>query len=361
MTRLIQADPDRKLSEADKYMRRAIQLAYLGTGNVRRNPLVGSVIVADGRIIGEGYYRAEGGPHAEIEALRSVRTEDRPLLSTATIYVSLEPCCIYGRTPPCSTAIIEAGIPRVVISVLDLTPGVAGRSVALLEAAGVEVVTQIAAAAGRQLAAPRNVYVSRQRPYIVLKWAESADGFLGRPDRRVKISNAYTQRLGHRWRAGSTAILVGTNTALLDRPRLDTRHYFGPSPVRVALDRQLRIPRDAPLYDGRARTIIVTEQVPPAVVPVSQLEYWTLDFDQLLPQLLTRLAEQELATLLVEGGAQLLGSFLRAGLWNEARIFTAQHPLGDGVAAPRIAHSPRQIYRIGSDLLKVYQGPAGAG
>lgn len=341
-------------------MQRAIQLARLGMGAVKRNPLVGSVIVADGRIIGEGYYRAEGGAHAEIQALRSVKNSDQHLLKQATIYVSLEPCCIYGRTPPCSSAILAAGIPRVVISEMDDTPGVAGQSVRLLREAGVSVTTGVAAAAGERLAAPRNVYVSQQRPYVVLKWAESADGFLGRPDKRVKISNPYTQRLTHRWRAANTAILVGTQTAMLDRPRLDTRHYYGPSPTRVVLDRELRIPHSSPLYDGSVPTIVVCAKAP--VKSTNRVQYWPIAFDDnLLFKLMTRLAAQELATLLVEGGAHTLQTFIDAELWDEARIFVAPQDLQHGVAAPKLIGTLHKSIRIGSDLLRVYERLAKSG
>lgn len=348
--------PTGSATDAD-YLRRAIQLARLGEATVRRNPLVGAVLVARERIIGEGYYRQEGGAHAEIQALNRVSERDRPLLAEASLYVTLEPCCIYGRTPPCSSAILAAGIPRVVLSTLDLTPGVAGQSVALLRAAGVEVVTEVLREAGARLAAPRNVFVSRRRPYVRLKWAQSPDGFLGRPDERVAISNAYTGRLTHRWRAASTAILVGTRTALLDRPRLDVRHYFGTSPVRVVLDRELRLPAGSPLLSDGRPTVVVTEST---TAPNSaQVRHWTIAFDEtLLPSLLARLADEELATLLVEGGAETLRRFIAAELWDEALVYTGGRALHGGVRAPTLPVSPVRSVGIADNRLALYYPPA---
>lgn len=341
-------------------MRRALQLARLGSMTVRRNPLVGSVIVADDRIIGEGYYRIEGGAHAEIQALRSVCAADRHLLSAATLYVSLEPCCIYGRTPPCTSAILEAGIPRVVISAVDATPGVNGGAIELLRSAGVQVKTGVRPRAGERLAAPRNVYVTEKRPYIVLKWAQSSDGRIGRADERVIISNPYTQRLTHRWRAENTAILVGTRTAALDRPRLDLRHYYGTSPTRVVLDRRATLPTDCPLFDGQQPTVLVAEAAPQ--LPAPAVTYWSLPFDDsLLPELLSRLADRQLATLLVEGGAFTAQQFIDADLWDEIRIFLAPHRLQTGTKAPRFSGRLRTERRIADNLLRVYERPARGG
>ncbi|MEM1322169.1 MAG: bifunctional diaminohydroxyphosphoribosylaminopyrimidine deaminase/5-amino-6-(5-phosphoribosylamino)uracil reductase RibD [Bacteroidota bacterium] len=340
----------------EDYIRRCFTLARRGAGTTSPNPMVGALLLhpTSGKILAEGYYAKDGGPHAEVMAVRNVSPQDRPLLSSSTLYVSLEPCCIYGRTPPCTKLIIEHKIPKVVISCIDKTPGVGGQGVQLLREAGVEVITGILEEEGLALSANRQVFVSEHRPYVVLKFARSADGFFAQPGRQVWLSNPYSRRLVHKWRSELDAIMVGTQTALIDHPSLTTRFYPGSSPLRIALDRALKIPPQSPLFDGQAPTWIVTERAPSATL-APNVKYKQLSFDQqLLPSLLRMLADHRVSSLMVEGGAQLLNSFIEQGLWDEARVLSSPVHLGAGIAAPGIPASARCIGEIAQDRLYRY-------
>lgn len=318
-------------------MARCIELARGGAGHTAPNPMVGAVIVHNGKIIGEGFHRKCGEAHAEVNAVASVR--DEALLRDSTIYVSLEPCSHYGKTPPCAELIIKKGIPRVVVGTLDPFPEVSGRGVRMLREAGIEVVTGVLEEEARALNPAFMTFQMRKRPYIYLKWAQSADGFLDvrREDASeppVRLSSAETFRRVHRLRSEVAAILVGTRTALLDNPSLTVRHWAGRSPVRVVLDRMLKLPADAHLLDGTVRTLVFT-----ALEAESRpnVEYVRIDFGQeVLPQVLHYLAGQQLNSLMVEGGARLLAGFLDAGLWDEAWVETAPVVLGAGVKAPAV-------------------------
>lgn len=322
----------------EKYMARCIELARGGAGHTAPNPMVGAVIVHNGKIIGEGFHRKCGEAHAEVNAVASVR--DEALLRDSTIYVSLEPCSHYGKTPPCAELIIKKGIPRVVVGTLDPFPEVSGRGVRMLREAGIEVVTGVLEEEARALNPAFMTFQMRKRPYIYLKWAQSADGFLDvrREDASeppVRLSSAETFRRVHRLRSEVAAILVGTRTALLDNPSLTVRHWAGRSPVRVVLDRMLKLPADAHLLDGTVRTLVFT-----ALEAESRpnVEYVRIDFGQeVLPQVLHYLAGQQLNSLMVEGGARLLAGFLDAGLWDEAWVETAPVVLGAGVKAPAVS------------------------
>lgn len=319
-------------------MARCIELARGGAGHTAPNPMVGAVIVHKGKIIGEGFHRKCGEAHAEVNAVASVR--DEALLRDSTIYVSLEPCSHYGKTPPCAELIIKKGIPRVVVGTLDPFPEVSGRGVRMLREAGIEVVTGVLEEEARALNPAFMTFQMRKRPYIYLKWAQSADCFLDvrREDASeppVRLSSAETLRRVHRLRSEMAAILVGTRTALLDNPSLTVRHWAGRSPVRVVLDRMLKLPADAHLLDGTVRTLVFT-----ALEAESRpnVEYVRIDFGQeVLPQVLHYLAGQQLNSLMVEGGARLLAGFLDAGLWDEAWVETAPVVLGTGVKAPAVS------------------------
>ena len=320
----------------NKYMARCISLARNGTGNVAPNPMVGAVIVHQGKIIGEGYHRKYGEAHAEANAIASVR--DESLLKEATIYVSLEPCSHYGKTPPCAELIIKKQIPRVVIGCLDPFPEVSGRGVRMLREAGVEVVTGVMEEEARELNRVFMTFQEKRRPYIYLKWAQSADGFMDRlrtdnPLPAVVLSSSL--RRVHHLRANVAAIMVGTQTALLDNPSLTVRHWAGKSPVRVVLDRTLRIPPHYHLLDGAVKTLVFT-----AVEAVSRenVEYVTIDFDRpVLPQVMHELYVRKLDSLMVEGGATLLGHFLEDGLWDQMLVETAPVNLESGVKAPDLS------------------------
>ncbi len=324
-----------EMEEEYKYMRRCIQLAQNGRCNAAPNPMVGAVIVCDGQIIGEGYHVRYGEPHAEVNAIRSVKTPS--LLKRSTIYVSLEPCSHYGKTPPCADLIIEKQIPRIVIGCLDPFSEVAGRGIQKLKNAGREVIVGILEEECKQLIQRFVTFHTLHRPYITLKWAESTDGYLdihregGCP---VVLSSPLTSMLVHKKRAEHSAIMVGTRTALLDNPGLTVRHWYGRSPARVVIDRYSALPPGLQLFDGSVPTLVFTEKPHEAV---HNVEYIPIDYSQdTLQQMLHALYEHGLQSLLVEGGSMLLQSFIDAGLWDEAFVEVAPVLLHSGVKAPQI-------------------------
>ena len=327
--------------EDEKYMRRCLQLAQNGLCNTPPNPMVGAVIVCDGRIIGEGYHVRCGEGHAEVNAIRSV--SDASLLTRSTIYVSLEPCAHYGKTPPCADLLIAKGIPRIVIGCQDPFAKVAGRGIQKLRDAGREVVVGVLEDECRYLIRRFVTFHAHKRPYITLKWAQSADGYLdanrteGRP---VMLSSRQTSMLGHKLRAERSAIMVGRRTAQLDNPSLTVRQWYGRSPVRVVLDRYFALPLALHLLDGSVPTLVFTEKHP--VRQACGIEYVPIDYSrEVLPQVLAELHARNLQSLLVEGGSCLLQSFIDAGLWDEIRVEEAPVCLGEGVAAPHLdAHWP---------------------
>lgn len=321
--------------EDEKYIRRCIQLALNGRCNAAPNPMVGAVIVCDGVIIGEGYHVKCGEAHAEVNAIRSVK--DPSLLKRSTIYVSLEPCAHYGKTPPCADLIIEKQIPRIVIGCKDPFSKVAGRGIQKLIDAGRDVTVGVLEDDCKALIQRFVTFHTHHRPYITLKWAESADGFIDRQRTEgtpVILSTPLTAMLVHKRRAEHSAILVGQHTAALDNPRLDIRHWYGRPPVRLVLDRCSQLPLDLNLFDDSQPTYVFTEHPHPALPAV---EYIPLDYSSdILPQLLHKLYERKLQSLLVEGGAQLLQSFIDADLWDEIFVETSPLLLGSGVRAPQI-------------------------
>ena len=319
------------------YMRRCLQIAAAGYGRVSPNPMVGAVVVCDGLIIGEGYHRQCGGAHAEVNAIAAVR--EPSLLSRATLYVSLEPCSHYGKTPPCSRLIIEKQIPRVVVGCLDPFPEVSGRGIAMLRAAGIAVKTGVLESECRALNAAFMTAHTLQRPYVVLKWAQSRDGFIDRcraPQEPPQLfSDALTRQWAHRLRAGCDAILTGAHTVTCDNPSLTLRYWPGRrSPLRVVLARNPITPADARLLTDGEPTLVFNRH---RHETVGSVKYIAVNEDEpLLPQLLSRLYAEGVTSLLVEGGAQTLQSFIDAQLWDEARVETAPLTLGGGVAAPML-------------------------
>lgn len=315
------------------FMQRCLQLAQLGAGQVAPNPMVGAVLVHQGRIIGEGYHRQYGQAHAEVDCVQRVAAADRSLVSRATMYVSLEPCAHHGKTPPCADMIVAEGIPKVVIGCTDTFSEVSGKGIEKLQRAGVEVTVGMLERASRELNRRFFTFHEKKRPYIVLKWAQCPAGFMatlsGEP---VRLSNTYSDRLVHRWRSEEMAILVGTNTAMADDPQLTNRLWTGKSPVRLVIDRELRTPRHYRLWDGSVPTCFFTEKETGAN---GQTETVQIDFKQpLLPQLMQRLYERNITSVLVEGGAYVLQRFIEAGLWDEARVINGNAMLPEGQKAP---------------------------
>ena len=334
------------------FMRRALDLARLGTGYARPNPLVGCVVTHQGRIIGEGWHQHYGGPHAEVNALAAV--ENQALLREARVYVTLEPCAHHGKTPPCADLLIEKGVPEVVICNDDPFALVAGRGIEKLRTAGVRVETGLLAEEGRWLNRRFFTFHEKKRPYLVLKWAETADGFLaGRYFQPVQISGPQAGLLTHQWRAEEAGILVGTRTALHDNPRLNVRDWPGPQPTRLVIDKNLSLPPTHHLLDGSQPTRLYTYRQPHHT---PNLDLVTLsEADDLLPQVLADLHAQHIQSVLVEGGPTVLNALITAGLWDEIRVFRSPMRLGQGIAAPRLGHTGRRsVENVGPDELLWY-------
>jgi len=341
-----------------QFMKRCFDLARLAAGKVAPNPMVGAVLVFQNRVIGEGFHRQYGQAHAEVNAIGSVRTADRHLVQKSTLYVSLEPCCFRGNTPACTSLIIEKKIPKVVISCLDNTREVSGKGIEMLRDAGIEVLTGILEDEGKWLSRFRTSYVLSKRPYVMLKFAKSKDGFMGFAKEQVWISNSYSKRWVHKCRSEVDAILVGTNTALIDDPELTTRLYFGRSPLRIILDCQLRLPNKLKIFDGSVKTWIVNAKKE-SLEKEGNLRYIKLPFSKnLLPKLLNRLFQAQISSLIVEGGRTTLQAFLSAGLWDEARVFTAEKLLGGEIMAPDIPSKVFDEFKIGDDQLTIYRKSA---
>lgn len=334
----------------ERYMRRCFDLARLGLQTASPNPIVGSVIVHEDEIIGEGFHFRRGEAHAEVNAFDSVPDSQRHLIPKSTIYVSLEPCSHHGLTPPCSDRIIQEGIRNVVISVTDPNPLVAGRGVARLRNAEIDVVTGVLEHEGRHVMSAFMSSMENSRPFVILKYVQSSDHFIGKEDRQVWLSNTYEKILVHKIRSEVDAIMVGTNTAVIDNPQLNTREYFGPHPLRVIVDRSLRVPRSHYINDGQVPTLIFSEEsngdMPAEVVQIS------FD-DQLLPRCLEELQKRDVQSILVEGGAKLLSSFIEKDLWDEAWVVTTKHRLGSGVKAPLLQGKLRGRHVIDTDILHV--------
>lgn len=339
-------------------MRRCLQLASLGCGHVAPNPMVGAVVVHEGRIIGEGYHRCYGKPHAEVNAIASVA--DESLLPQSTLYVSLEPCSHYGKTPPCAELIVAKRIPRVVVGCLDPFPAVSGRGVARLREAGIEVVTGVLEAECLALNRTFMTFQTRHRPFVTLKWAQSSDGFIDRlrepGEPAARISDDVSAVWVHRLRAEADAILVGTRTAIADNPSLTTRLWPGRSPLRIVLDEHARVPADRQLFTDGLPTLVVTgpETDYPELSP--SVEVVHLPFGEaLIPALLDELYRRRLQHLVVEGGAALLQSFIGAGHWDEARVETGPLVLEQGVAAPSMGRLPQRTEWCGRARIEWYE------
>lgn len=330
------------MTKDEKYIARCIQLAKNGLCNAAPNPMVGAVIVHNDTIIGEGYHIRCGEAHAEVNAVRSVK--DESLLKESTIYVSLEPCSHHGKTPPCADLIINKGIPRVVVGCQDPFSLVAGRGIAKLREAGIEVKVGVLEEECRQLIRRFVTFNTLRRPFITLKWAESADGFIdlhrtkGHP---YIFSSPLSSMLVHKRRAEHSAILVGRRTALLDNPSLTTRNWFGKNPVRMVIDKDLTLPKHLALFDGSVRTLVFTQREDTSNRP--NVEHIRLDFKiDILPQIMEVLYKEKLQSLMVEGGSILLQSFIDTGYWDEAYIEQSDAHLKDGVKAP--SFSPEYVF-----------------
>ncbi len=322
------------------YMRRAIELARHGLGNTSPNPMVGAVIVNNGLIIGEGYHRRCGEAHAEVNAIASVK--DRAALADSTIYVTLEPCSHYGKTPPCSKLIIETGIPRVVVGSLDPFEKVSGRGVKMLREAGIAVTVGILEEECRAINPVFMTAHSKRRPYITLKWAQSADGFIDRSrnpeEEPAKLSTPLTFTLSHRLRALNDAIMVGSHTVITDNPSLTPRRWKGRAPLRIVADRSHSIPADCRVLTDGNETLILDSPKQATVADYMNFLY-----------------EKGVTSVLVEGGAKLLQAFIDENLWDAARVEVSPQRLSTGVKAPSLAAIPQRMLKIQQNQLLYYR------
>ena len=327
----------------EKYIKRCIQIAKNGIGTTRPNPMVGCVIVHENSIIGEGFTSFYGSNHAEVNAIQSVK--DKSLLQKATLYVTLEPCSHHGKTPPCSNLIIEHKIPNLVIGTIDTHDKVAGQGISKLKAAGCNVTVGVLDNECKQHHKRFFTFHNKKRPYIILKWAETNDGFMAPTYKKEKapiwITNDFSIQLVHKWRAEEQAILVGTNTVLEDNPSLTTRNWKGDNPIRIVIDRKKKLSKALNVFDDSAESIIISEN--------------TINFNKpIAEQICNLLYKNKINSVIIEGGQQTLQTFIDEGLWDEARVFIGNKIFKSGVEAPKLNGKLISERIILKDVLKIY-------
>lgn len=351
------------LNSEQYYMKRALELAQLGRGNVSPNPMVGCVIVYNDKIVGEGWHKKYGQAHAEVNAVNDVVSkfpnDHDAILSQSTAYVTLEPCSHFGKTPPCADLLISKKIKKVVVCNHDPNPLVAGKGILKLKNAGIEVVEGILENEGSHINKRFFNFIFNKRPYIILKWAQTADGFLANEDGSpIKISNQLSQIYSHKMRAEEDAIMVGTNTALNDNPQLNVRQWRGRNPIRIVLDKSLRLPQQLKIFDDSQPTICYHQSDFEVNANFKSSEFVQLNFDsKLLESILNDLYNRKIQSLIVEGGAKLLQTFLNLGLFDEIRIFKSKNKHFKGIKAPTppVALNVLETKDLMGDLLEIYQ------
>ncbi len=349
------------MNTAETYMRRALELASDALGQTAPNPMVGAVIVCDEQIIGEGYHEHYGQAHAEVNAINQVTeryANAAELLRRSQLFVTLEPCAHQGKTPPCADLIIKHQVPEVYIGSIDPFEQVNGKGIEKLTAAGIRVHTGILKEACDELNKRFFTYHRKQRPYIILKWAESADGFIAPENKEPYwLSSPTSRKLVHKWRSEEQAILVGTQTAAKDNPRLDTRLWNGRNPLRLVIDRHLSLSPGLHLFDQSQPTIVFNEH---KTAVQEQLTFVQIDFYGYVPQLIAyQLYLKGIQSLIVEGGAHTLNEFIRHNLWDEARVFSTPKPLHAGLSAPVLPASQQLPDTfVEDDRLQIYRNPS---
>lgn len=332
------------------YMRRALELAEWGSGNVSPNPMVGCVIVRDEKIIGEGYHQNFGEPHAEVNAVNSV--ENQEFLREATVYVTLEPCAHWGKTPPCANLLVEKQVKKVVIAAIDTNPLVGGKGIEILKNAGIEVETGVLEKEARWQNRRFFTQIEKHRPYVILKWAQSQDGFVARENFSSKwISGSQSRQQVHKWRAEEDAILVGKNTALHDNPSLNVRDWAGKNPMRIVLDAKLELSQNLTLFDQTIPTVCYNSKKSEIQ---ENLNFVNLGEQFGIHDILKDLHSRKIQSLIVEGGTKVLSQFIENSLWDEARIFTGKVKFGTGISAPILNQNPAETLSIGEDILNIY-------
>jgi diaminohydroxyphosphoribosylaminopyrimidine deaminase / 5-amino-6-(5-phosphoribosylamino)uracil reductase len=350
------------LTPDELYLYRCLALAKKGAGLVAPNPMVGAVLVYNNCIIGEGYHQQYGQAHAEVNCINSVKETDKLFIRKSTLYVSLEPCAHQGKTPPCTHFIIAHKIPRVVIGSTDPFSAVNGKGIAALQAAGVEVVTGILEKDSQELNKRFFTFHTQQRPYIILKWAQTNNHLIaGIHGRKLQISNPYTNKIVHRWRSEEAGILIGTRTALADQPALTNRLWKPTNdgnPIRLVIDKQLQIPTTTALFNNAAPTIVFNQKKHEQINNI--LYYLLASNNSWVKPLLNALFQLSINSVLVEGGAQLLQSFINENLWDEARVITnTTLHISEGIQAPTLAsHLLTENYYIEKDQIAIYHRQA---
>lgn len=331
------------MNQHEFYIKRCIEIAENGLGSTRPNPMVGSVILCENKIVGEGYTSKHGGHHAEVNAINAV--ENKSLLKNATLYVTLEPCSHFGKTPPCSDLIIKHKIPNVVIGCIDDNEKVAGKGIKKLKDTGVDVVVGVLEDVCKEHHKRFFTFHNKKRPYIILKWAETSDGFIAPKVKNNKkpvwITNEFSRQLVHKWRTEEHAILVGTNTVFEDNPSLTVRNWIGKNPTRIIIDKDNKLSKDYSVFNNKAKTIIINKN--------------TIDFSKnIAKQIVNMLFEKNITSVIIEGGTKTLQTFINENLWDEARVFTSQNSFKEGIIAPML--SGKLIYeeQILTDSLKFY-------
>jgi diaminohydroxyphosphoribosylaminopyrimidine deaminase/5-amino-6-(5-phosphoribosylamino)uracil reductase len=332
------------LQNHEYYIKRCLQIAKNGLGITRPNPMVGAVVVYNNKIIGEGYTSKYGDNHAEVNAIRSVK--DKSLLSKSMLYVTLEPCSHYGKTPPCSDLIIKHKIPEVIIGCIDDNPEVAGKGIKKLKASGSNVIVGVLEDECKAHHKRFFTFLNKKRPYIILKWAETKDGFIAPSTKGKKepvwITNTYSRQLVHKWRTEEQAILVGTNTVTEDNPSLTVRDWKGENPIRIVLDKVSKLRSDLNVFNDEAETVRITDK--------------DLDFDKPIAiQITNILYKQNISSVIIEGGTQTLQTFINENLWDEARIFIGDIEFKTGVKAPKLKGKLIHESKIKTDLLKIFK------
>lgn len=343
------------MNSDEQYMRRCIALAECAKGLTYPNPMVGCVIVHNEKIIGEGYHRKAGEGHAEVNAIASVK--QRNLLKISTLYVSLEPCAHYGKTPPCAKLIIDCEIPKVVVGCVDSFSAVSGKGIEMLRNAGIEVVVGVLDKECRRLNRRFFTFHEKQRPYVILKWAESADGFIDsardETNRPTWLTDEECRRLVHKQRTEEQAIMIGANTALLDRPQLTARLWSGNQPMRIVIDPNLRVPHDMPLFTDGNPTIVINKT---KTCTEANVKFIACDFEENAPtNILKILHAENLQSVIIEGGTKTLQSFIDADLWDEAFVYKGFTTIGRGVAAPHLKRRATTASLVCANQLFVYR------
>ena len=338
----------------EAYMQRCIELAQNGAGNVSPNPMVGAVVVHDDKVIGEGYHQLYGEAHAEVNAINAVK--DKSLLAKATIYVSLEPCVHFGKTPPCSDLIIESKIPNAVIGCRDSYTEVDGKGIEKLRKAGVNVIFGVLEKACLALNKRFFTFHEKKRPYIILKWAQSQDGFMDKKRTDTCptinwITHPNTKQLTHKWRSEEDAILIGKNTAINDNPELTTRAVDGKNPTRIVIDRKLELSKDLKIFNSASKTIILNELKNEENDSILHKKVF---FESFFDDLWSICTENDIISLIVEGGAFTLNQFIEKDLWDEARVLTGDPFFEEGVKAPQLNIKSAEKFTFGKDKITYY-------